>query len=203
MWREKTSFTGLIRRIWTWGECMKLYYRNESQRIPAGEPQTIYEAAEQMRHILQDSQESVSFFNWEFADQYNLWIVRWGNPDACFQLSDLPEDAHDQYALYEQAQQSYRHILEWNIDPTSAANVHSEEEKRSRGMYRDTEQNIDFMLSRSMRRRLEALEECYDIGAWYAWGDIIQAVKRTAENDLETGRMTPAQYDVIKKRYRI
>ena len=75
----------------------------------------------------------------------------------------------------------YKYAEEWNMYPGDDLNCKSEEERKERGMLLNPDVKIDFPVPLYIQKKLEALDECYEIGAWYAWDNILSALEMDAK----------------------
>lgn len=95
----------------------------------------------------------------------------------------------------------YKWAEEWLMYPDYPSNCKSEEERIKRHMKNDPNIKPDFYLPPAIRDLMEALDECYEIGAWYSWDNILGLFEAHLKSAVIAGEMSEKHYHLLLSKY--
>ena len=95
----------------------------------------------------------------------------------------------------------YKWAAYWLMYPGDDINCESDEEKHENGMGIRDDVNINFPLPMDVQADVEALHECYEVGAWYVWDNIVAALDVDSKVAIEQGKLSWFQRRMLLKKF--
>ena len=95
----------------------------------------------------------------------------------------------------------YKWAEYWLMYPEDAVNCKNDDEKHENGMGIREDVDINFPLPMDVQADVEALFECYEIGAWYSWDNIVSALDVDSKVAIEQGKLSWFQCRMLLKKF--